>query len=255
MSESTQKVLLALDENPELLLKILGEENDALTRGGVPGQTGSGTLINIMGEGTTVEDLKDAEKALEENPVVQLYLASAGSLDVNDLVNYCGGVSGQKRGVITNMALKALLSGKLDLKVVILVIVLLKLFKRKNQNTYSNSAIGLLGSLMGANTSNNSGLFSGLLGGNNYSSGLFGSSNFSNSSLLNGIFGNNYTASQQNNSILGNLLNFVNGGYNSNPQYNQMYNILNSNAGNIVGSNGMVSASGLFSVLSQLMGF
>ena len=31
-------------------------------------------------------------------------------------------------------------------------IVLLKLFKRKNANTYNNSAIGLLGSLLGFNT-------------------------------------------------------------------------------------------------------
>ena len=254
MSDKTNKVLEAIDENPELLVKILNSDAEALTRG-VPGVNGNNELIDILGADVTANDIKDVEESLENNPVVQLYLASAGSLDVNDLVNYCGGVSGQKRGVITNMALKALLGGKLDLKVVILVIVLLKLFKRKNQNTYSNSAIGLLGSLMGANTSNNSGLFSGLFGGNNYSSGLFGSTNSTNSSLLNGIFGNNYAASNQNNSVLGNLLNFVNGGYNSNPQYNQMYNILNNSAGNIVGSNGMISASGLFSVLSQLMGF
>ncbi len=252
MSDKTNKVLEAIDENPELLVKILNSDAEALTRG-VPGVNGNNELIDILGADITTNDIKDVEETLENNPVVQLYLASAGSLDVNDLVNYCGGVSGQKRGVITNMALKALLGGKLDLKVVILVIVLLKLFKRKNQNTYSNSAIGLLGSLMGANTQNNSGLFSGLFGGNSYSSGLFGSSNSSNSSLLNGIFGNSY--SSQNNSVLNNLLNFVNGGYNSNPQYNSMYNILNGNANNIVGSNGMVSASGLFSVLSQLMGF
>ena len=50
-------------------------------------------------------------------------------------------------------------------------------------------------------------------------------------------------------------MNFVNGSYNNNPQYQALYNILNSAAGSAVNSQGTVNANGLFSVLSQLMGY
>ena len=150
-----------------------------------------------------------------------------------------------------------------------ILIVLLKLFKRKNSNTWNNSAIGLLGSLLGYNTNYSSGLFGS--GGNNYYNGLFGNS------YSNGLFGNNYSSglfgntyntssglgnflgltgnSYSNNSSLSNLMNFVNGNYNTNPQYNALYNILNSAAPSAVSNNGLVSTSGLFNVLSQMMGY
>lgn len=258
MSESTNKVLNALDDNPELLLQILTEESEAASRGEA-GQGGNATLINILGDNATLTDLKDAETVLENNPVVQLYLASAGALDLNDLTSYVGGVSGTRAGLgVGNLAVRALFDGKLDLKDIVLVIVLLKLFKRKNNNTFSNSAIGLFGSLMGLNNNNNSGLFSGLFGGNNYSTGLFG--NTASSSL----FGSNQSSglgsllgvgnqSSYNNNVLSNLINFVNGGYNNNSQMQSIWNIFNSNAGNVVGSNGLLSTSGLFNVLSLLL--
>ncbi len=261
MSDKTNKLLSALDENPELLLKILNSDNDAVNKG-VSGVTGNTALIDVLGTDVTMDDLKDAENVLENNPVVQLYLASAGSLDLNDLTEYVGGVSGTRAGLgVGNLAVRALFDGKLDLKDIILVIVLLKLFKRKNNNTFSNSAIGLFGSLMGLNNSNNSGLFSGLFGGNNYSSGLFGNSyntglfGNSQSSGLGGLLGLGNSSSSYNNNVLSNLINFVNGGYNSNPQYNSIWNVLNGASTNVVGSNGLVSSSGLFSVLSQLLGF
>ncbi|MBQ5805292.1 MAG: hypothetical protein IIW22_05920, partial [Erysipelotrichaceae bacterium] len=80
-----------------------------------------------------------------------------------------------------------------------------------------------------------------------------GSSYNSNSALGNflGLTGNNSI----NNSGLHNLMNFVNGSYNNNPQYQALYNILNSAAGSAVNSQGTVNANGLFSVLSQLMGY
>ena len=165
-------------------------------------------------------------------------------------------------GILTNLALRALFDGKLDIKDIILIIVLLKLFKRKTSNTYNNSAIGLLGTLLGFNqptTSSNP--FSLLLGGNqnqglfgnSYSNGLFGNSYYTNSnsglgSFL-GLTGNNGIS----NSGLQNLLNFVNGNYNNNSQYQTLYNILSQAAGSCVSNSGTVSSSGLFGVLNQLL--
>ncbi|MBR0342887.1 MAG: hypothetical protein IJH64_11705, partial [Oscillospiraceae bacterium] len=143
----------------------------------------------------------------------------------------------------------------------------LKLLKRKNSNTYSNSAIGLLGTLLGLNNTQQStgGLFSSLLGGSSYSqpNNLFGSL-FGTNSGYNTYYNSNNNSglgsflgltgnSNSNNSSLQSLLNFVNGNYNNNSQYSLLYNILSSAASSIVSDSGNVSASGLFSVLNQLL--
>ena len=246
-SDKTNKVLQAIDQNPELLTQLLNGDSNEVTRSA----NQVNPIINILGNDVDRNELYNVSHELSQNPVVQLYLASSGSLDPKDLVDYVGGVTGTRAG--NNQAVRALFDGRLDLKEIMIIIVLLKLFKRKNSNTYNNSAIGLLGSLLGFNTNYNSGLFTGLLGGNNYSNGLFGNSYNTSSGLGNflGLTGN----SNYNNSSLQNLMNFVNGNYNNNPQYGTLYNILNQAAGNAVNSNGMVSASGLFSVLSQMMGY
>lgn len=264
MTENTNKVLQAIDQNPELLNQLLNGDSQEVTRGG----NKTNPLTNIIGN-VEPKELNTISQEVAQNPVVQLYLASSGSLDAKDLIDYVGGVSGTRAG--NNQAVRALFDGRLDLKEILIIIVLLKLFKRKNSNTYNNSAIGLLGSLLGFNTNYNSGLFSGLLGGNNYSNGLFGNSysnNLFGNNYSSGLFGNTYNTSSglgnflgltgnsnYNNSSLQNLMNFVNGNYNNNPQYGTLYNILNQAAGNAVNSNGMVSASGLFSVLNQMMGY
>ncbi len=264
-STNTQKVLSAIDRNPELLDELLNGAPEQVTRGG--GR--ANPLYNILGDDVSNAELAQVSQEVAQNPVVQLYLASSGALDSKDLLDYVGGVSGTRAG--NDRAVRALLDGRLDLKEILILIVLLKLFKRKNSNTYNNSAIGLLGSLLGYNTNYNSGLFSGLLGGNNYSNGLFGNSYYSNglfgNSYSSGLFGNSYNTSSGlgnflgltgsnsiNNSSLQNLMNFVNGNYNNNPQYSLLYNILNQAAGHAVSGNGTVSASGLFSVLNQMMG-
>ena len=263
-STNTQKVLSAIDKNPELLDQLLNGTPDQLTRGG--GR--ANPLYNILGDDVSNAELATVSQEVAQNPAVQLYLASSGALDAKDLLNYVGGVSGTRAG--NDRAVRALFDGRLDLKEILILIVLLKLFKRKNSNTYNNSAIGLLGSLLGYNTNYNSGLFS-LLGGNNYSNGLFGNSYTNNglfgNSYSSGLFGNTYNTSSGlgnflgltgnnsiNNSSLQNLMNFVNGNYNNNSQYQFLYNILNQAAGNAVSNNGTVSASGLFSVLNQMMG-
>ena len=263
MNNYTQKVLKSIDENPELLNQLLNGENAPMTRGGER----VNPLLNVVGN-IDANDMRALTQELSANPVVQLYMASQGSLDARDLLQYTGGTTGTRAA--GNQAVRALFDGRLDLKEIMLIIVLLKLFKRKNANTYNNSAIGLLGSLLGFNSgygySSGGNLFSSLLGGggyqNGYGNGLFGGS------YGNGLFGSSYNSNSAlgnflgltgsnsiNNSGLHNLMNFVNGSYNNNPQYQALYNILNSAAGSAVNSQGTVNANGLFSVLSQLMGY
>ena len=273
MNNYTEKVLQSIDENPELLNQLLDSETAPMTRGGQR----VNPLVNVLGN-IDNSAMNTVTQELSANPVVQLYMASSGSLDAKDLLNYTGGTRGTRAS--GNQAVRALFDGRLDLKEIVLIIILLKLFKRKNANTYNNSAIGLLGSLLGFNSGysgyNTGGnLFTSLLGGNTYqqgygnglfgsgssgglfgngySNGLFGSSYNSNSALGNflGLTGNSGIS----NSGLHNLINFVNGSYNNNSQYQALYNILNNAAGNAVNSSGTVSANGLFSVLSQLMGY
>ncbi|MBR4422462.1 MAG: hypothetical protein IKS69_08010 [Erysipelotrichaceae bacterium] len=262
MNNNTNKVLQAIDQNPELLNELLNGEPGEMTRGG----QAVNPLSHILGNVDSSE-LAQVSQEVAQNPLVKLFLASSGSLDAKDLVNYVGGVSGTRAS--SNPAVRALFDGRLDLKEILILIVLLKLFKRKNSNTYNNSAIGLLGSLLGYNTGYNSGLFN-VLGGNNYSNGLFGntySNNLFGNHYSSGLFGNSYNTSSGlgnflgltggygNNSSLSNLMNFVNGNYNNNSQYQALYNILNQAAPTAVNNNGMVSASGLFSVLAHMMGY
>ncbi len=261
MTENTNKVLAAIDRDPKLLEQLLNGDEGALTRGGAS----QNPLIPILGN-VSNDELAQVSHEVASNPAVQLYLASSGALDAKDLMETVGGVTGTRAG--NNAAVRALFDGRLDLKDILVLIVLLKLFKRKNSNTWNSSAIGLLGSLLGYNTNYNSGLFGGLLGGNNYSNGLFGNSHYSNglsgNSYSSGLFGNNYQTTSGlgnflglnsgSNSGLQNLMNFVNGNYNNNSQYGTLYNILNQASGNCVSSSGTVSASGLFSLLNALMG-
>lgn len=264
-TDNTRRVLAAIDSNPELLDQLLNGGTETVTRDGVTRKVNP--LINVLGN-VSDNELAAVSHELAQNPVVQLFLASSGSLDSKDLLEYVGGVSGTRAN--NNQAVRALFDGRLDLKEILILIILLKLFKRKNSNTWNSSAIGLLGSLLGYNTNYNSGLFSGLLGGNNYSNGLFGNTYSSNglfgNSYSSGLFGNSYntnsalgnflglTGGYSNNSSLQNLMNFVNGNYNNNSQYSTLWNILNQASGSAVNSAGTVSASGLFSVLNALMG-
>lgn len=263
----TSKLLEALDSRPELLEKILNSENEvAITRGG-SGE--NATLRYIFGNNVSSQELNNISKDLGDNPVVQLYLAANGALDAKDLSEYVGGFTGTKRALgSSNQAVRSLFNGRLDLSEIVILIVLLKLFKRKQANTYNNSAIGLLGSLFGFNQyqNTNSGLFSGILGNSNYH---YGNNMFGNA-YTNGYYGNNYNNglsgflglgntnyqyNSQGNNTLQNLLNFVNGNYNNNQQYYQLYNLLNNAAPSIVNSNGVISSNGLFTLLSQLMGY
>lgn len=266
MNQNTDKILNAIDNDPALLEQLLNMEEAPLTRSGQR----VNPLLNIVGNNVSENDVAVINQELSDNPIIQLYSAAAGSLDARDLLDYVGGTRATRAN--NNQAVRALFDGKLSIKEIMLIIVLLKLFKRKNSHTYNNSAIGLLGTLLGFNnySSNNNSLFSTLLGGNNYSHqsyNLFGSNG---SGLFSNGYNNGYNSYYNNNSGLGsflgltgnsgisnnglqNLLGFVNGNYNSNPQYNLLYNILAQAAASAVSSSGNVSANGLFSVLNQLL--
>ncbi len=263
MNQNTDKILDAIDRDPALLEQLLNMDEAPLTRSGQR----VNPLLNAIGNSLDSNEVNTVNQELSQNPIVQLYSAAAGSLDAKDLLNYVGGTRGLNVG--RSPALRALFDGKLDLKDIMLIIVLLKLFKRKNAHTYNNSAIGLLGTLLGFNNvyQQNSNPFSSLLGGNNYygqqSGGLFGNlfstgynsgygSYYNNNNGLGSFLGLTGNNSFSNNGLQ-NLLNFVNGNYNNNSQYNLLYNILAQAAASAVSGNGNVSANGLFSVLDQLL--
>ncbi len=254
MNQYTEKVFDSIDQNPELLNQLLDAQNQPMTRSGAP----VNPLYTITGPNIGTDDMKQVAQDLSDNPAVQLYLASEGALDAKDLLDYVGGVRGVRAN--NNAAVRALFDGRLDIKDIVLIIILLKLFKRKNSNTYNNSAIGLLGTLLGFNSYNNSGsLLQTLLGGNqNNTGGLFGNSYYSGGNLFNSSYNNNsglgsFLGLNTNNNGLHNLINFVNGSYNNNSQYSTLFNILSQVAGSAVSSSGNVSASGLFSVLNALL--
>ena len=253
MNQYSEKLFDSIDQNPALLNELLKAQDEPMTRSGQV----SNPLYNIVGTNVAPEDMNQVNQDLANNPAVQLYLASSGSLDADDLMNYVGGTRGTRAA--GNAAVRALFDGKLDIKDIMLIIILLKLFKRKNSNTYNNSAIGLLGTLLGFNSGNTGNLFSTLLGmgGNNSHSGYFGN-NYSSGNLFNSSYSNNnglgsFLGLNTSNSGLHNLLNFVNGSYNNNSQYSLLYNILSQAAGSAVNNSGTVSANGLFSVLNQLL--
>ena len=156
MNENTNKVLDCIDQDPALLEQLLKAEQAPMTRGGQR----VNPLLNVLDSNISQEETAAVNKELAENPVVQLYSAAAGSIDAKDLLNAVGGTRGLAGS--NNAAVRALFDGKLDIKDIMVIIILLKLLKRKNSNTYSNSAIGLLGTLLGLNNTQQStgGLFS-----------------------------------------------------------------------------------------------
>ncbi len=251
MNQYTEKLFDSIDSNPELLNQILNAQDEPMTRSGAP----VNPLYTIVGPDLEPNDMNEVTQDLANNPAVQLYLASQGSLDANDLMNYVGGTRGTRAG--NDPAVRALFDGRLDLKDIMLIIVLLKLFKRKNSHTYNNSAIGLLGTLLGLNTGSAGSLISLLLGGNTNQGGFFGNT-YSSGNLFNSSYGNNsglgsFLGLNTNNNGLHNLINFLNGNYNNNPKYALLYNILSQVAASAVSNSGQVSANGLFTVLNQLL--
>jgi hypothetical protein len=269
-----EKVYAAISSDPALLDRLLEEpkpaEDAPVTRSMPWGNQAESNpeLREILGSDVTEEDINQVLDELKDNQVVQLYRQSEGAIDARELLDYVGDLSGTKAGS-DNKALRALFDGKLQLKEIIMIILLLKLFKKKQQtNNYTGN--NLLNTLLGGQTqqSTTNSLFNSLFGNNygtNYGSNFGLGSNYnlgsnygyttiypsSGSSLLN-LFGLGNANSNYNNSY--NSLNSFLSGNNSQSQMQQLYNLLNGQSQTSVYNNGQVSVNSLFSILNSLLG-
>ena len=118
MTDNTNKVLQAIDQNHDLLNQLLNGGSNELTRSA----NNTNPIINILGTDVNPQELNTVSQEVASNPVVQLYLASSGSLDPKDLIDYVGGVNGTRAG--NNQAVRALFDGRLDLKEIMIIMVL-----------------------------------------------------------------------------------------------------------------------------------
>lgn len=278
-----QKFYDLIDDNPELLSQFIqaADAAPAPTRS-MPTETQSNTssfVRQVAGGRMSDAEIAEIEAELADNKIVQLYEAADGALDAQELLEYVGGLSGTKGEHADSAPVRALFDGKLDLKEILMIIMLLKLFKKKQTNTYNYGGnTGLFGSLFGnQQQSYNGGLFSNLFGSNQYNynnnplglfSNMFGVQQPQQPSLFGSLFGTN--TNQYNNNPLGALFGmntspapsnglmdvlgqFVNGGYNNNQQALQLYNLLGNASQNAFNTNGTINVSSLFSLLGNLM--
>ena len=188
------------------------------------------------------KELTDAEaKALAagvmKDPVIQLYVASDGSIDGRELMDYVHQSGGVTRGGNENPGVRSLLNGKLDIKTLLLIVALMKLFAGSNQQSNQGGSLisSLLGSTLGASPAGNNGSL-GLL------STLFGAgssvpnSTQSSMNLLGTLLGASqpqYQPQSQSESLLGTLLGA------SQPQYQQPQS--QSLLGTLLGASQMAS--------------
>ena len=101
-----------------------------------------------------------------QDPVIQLYVASDGSIDGRELMDYVRSSEVSTRsGGAGNPGVRSLLNGKLDIKTLLLIVALMKLFNGSNQQSTQggNLISSLLGSALGASPAGNNGSL-GLLG-------------------------------------------------------------------------------------------
>ena len=105
-------------------------------------------------------------RGVMQDPVIQLYVASDGSIDGRELMDYVRSSEVSTRsGGAGNPGVRSLLNGKLDIKTLLLIVALMKLFNGSNQQSTQggNLISSLLGSALGASPAGNNGSL-GLLG-------------------------------------------------------------------------------------------
>ena len=251
-----EKVSAAISSDPDLLNRIFNKE--APTRSLPWGNEAdeNAELRGILGSDVSEEDIQEVLKELGDNQIVQLYRQSEGAIDAKELMDFAGDLSATKAA--DQPAVRALFDGKLQLKEIILIILLLKLFKKKQQTantgyTSNNLLNSLLGTQQQPSVTNN--LFSSLFG-----NGLGTTSNYgyytqpsSNNSLLN-LFGLGSGNSYNYNNSYGLLNSFLGGNSLQQPQSQSLFNLLTNQSSNAVYSNGQVGVNSLFSILNTLLG-
>ena len=280
-SPSAQKILKALQDDPALIDELLKAAEAPVTRdAGGPSETES--FISQLVGSTDPDSVRAAEDALKNNKVLELYSGAEGAIDAKELIDYVGGLEGSEN---KDSTVRAFLDGKLDLKEILMIIMLLKMFKKKNTNASYSTGSNLLSTLFGLSQPQQSSGFGNLFG---YSQPQQSTSLFSNlfgfsqpqqqtnlfgfgtqqpqqNSLLNSLFGFQQPQQQTNlfgfgtqqpqqNTLNSLLSNFVGGNIGNSSQSQQFYNLLNNASNTAVNSNGQVNVSSLFSLLGTLLG-
>lgn len=146
------KILEALKKDPVLMSGLQKATKAAPVRGASESEEHK-FIRSILGKDASEKDVSEASEEISRNPILQLFMQSEGSLDPKELMNYVGDFSGDKANPNNDKAVKALLDGKLDIKEILLLIALIKLFKGKSQQSSSSSSGSLLNSLLGGQSS------------------------------------------------------------------------------------------------------
>ncbi len=241
-----------LQENPELMSSLLAAKQEGPVRAGGEDPT-SQFLKKLLGAGATAEDVSKAAESIDANALMQLYLGAGGDIDAKELLDYTGGFKGTNPN--NSDSVRALMNGKLEFKELLILIALFKLMtggKKPATNTYSTTG-GLLGSMLGGNTQQNSAL------------NLFNSMLTQQPAQSSGLFGNLFTsaAPQQSsnvfslggsgssaaNSVLQSLLT----GTSTNTTGQLLSSLLGANSHNAINSNGTINVGTLFNVANALL--
>ena len=285
MNENAKKILQALENDPALIDTLLKAPEEPVTRG-MPSASGPEALISqLLGGNASAEDISSAEDALRDNKVLQLLSGAEGSLDAKELISYVGGLENNETD---DKTVRAFLDGKLDLKEILLIIMLLKMFKKKNShNSTFSTGSSFLSTMLGlSQPQQNTGLFSNLFGyqqpqqSTSLFSNLFGYQQpQQNTGLFSSLFGVQqpqntnpflqlfgvqqpqqstglfgFPTSQTQTYDLSSLLQGFVSGNTTGAQSQQLYSLLNNASNTAVNSNGQVNVSSLFSLLGQLLG-
>ncbi len=243
-----------LQENPELMSSLLAAKQEGPVRAGGEDAT-SQILKQLLGSGATAEDVSKAAESIDANALMQLYLGAGGDIDAKELLDYTGGFKGTNPN--DSESVRALMNGKLEFKELLILIALFKLMTggtKPAASSYQNTG-GLLGSMLGGNTQQNSALnlFNSMLTqqpAQPASSGLFGnlftSAAPQQSSNVFSLGGSSNSAA---NSVLQSLLT----GTSTNSTGQLLSTLLGANSHNAINSNGTINVGTLFNVANALL--
>ena len=154
MANVTSKELIQLlEDHPENLKLFRMKAPDEAVR-------------SLVARELTDQKAASLARDVMQDPVIQLYVASDGSIDGRELMDYVRSSEVSTRsGGAGNPGVRSLLNGKLDIKTLLLIVALMKLFNGSNQQSTQggNLISSLLGSALGASPAGNNGSL-GLLG-------------------------------------------------------------------------------------------